>query len=186
MFRFEMTAARIAIALFPVLAGVAQAGTVWYVNDTATGAGTGTSWADAFTDLQDALDQAVSGDEIWVARGIYRPSQRVNADDPRSATFHLVNGVAVYGGFTGVETQRDQRDWLSVTSMLSGDLAGDDEPGFVNYDENSYHVVMVQFVADTVALDGLTISGGNANAEDHEEYVDKRGGGAFLYEAVKD
>ena len=160
MFRFEMTAARIVIALFPVLAGVAKAGTVWYVNDTATGAGTGTSWADAFTDLQNALDQAVSGDEIWVARGIYRPSQRVNADDPRSATFHLVIGVAVYGGFTGLETQRDQRDWLSVTSMLSGDLAGNDGTTG-SKEDNAYNVVTCLYTSLSTILDGFVITGGD-------------------------
>jgi len=38
---------------------------VIYVKQGASG--TGVSWADALGTLQDALDEAVSGDEIWVA-----------------------------------------------------------------------------------------------------------------------
>jgi hypothetical protein len=73
----------------------------------ATGSGTCSSWADACT-LSYALDPShvVTGDEIWVAAGTYRPSVRTDPNDPRSATFQLKSGVAIYGGFAGVETRR--------------------------------------------------------------------------------
>ena len=72
--------------------------TVIYVNAGAGGANNGTSWTDAFQDLQDALAIAGPGDQVWVAQGIYRPS---NSD--RNISFDLANSVEVYGGFAGAK-----------------------------------------------------------------------------------
>jgi hypothetical protein len=89
-----------------------------YVNIAASGADHGLSWADAFVDLQDALAIAIPGDEIWVAAGTYVPSA---VKDP-SESFHLVNGVEIYGGFVGSEVDREQRVWESNETTLSGEL----------------------------------------------------------------
>ncbi|MFH1110092.1 MAG: right-handed parallel beta-helix repeat-containing protein, partial [Planctomycetota bacterium] len=123
----------------------------------------GTSWRDAFTKLGDALALASSrpgASEIWVARGTYAPAQR---DGDRSATFRLVEGVAVYGGFAGGENTREERDPIGNVTVLSGDLKGDDEPNFVKIQDNSYHVVTSLDTTATTVLDGFTISGGHAN-----------------------
>lgn len=63
--------------------------------------GTGASWPLALRDLQEALDVAGSGDEIWVAAGCYVPSALTNPPDERSRTFGLITGVKIYGGFLG-------------------------------------------------------------------------------------
>ena len=101
-----------------------------YVNQHVEGANNGTSWNDAFWYLQSALDAAkASGGvvtEIWVAAGSYRPTKRTIPNDPRSATFELVSGVAIYGGFGGNETSLDQRDLAEYVPELSGDLNYDD------------------------------------------------------------
>ncbi len=46
-----------------------------YADDDATGTNNGSSWANAFAHLQNALAVAQSGDEIRVAQGRYRPDQ---------------------------------------------------------------------------------------------------------------
>jgi hypothetical protein len=86
----------------------------------------------------------------------------------RTATFQLKEGVAVFGGFAGTETARDQRDPAANVTILSGDLNGDDDNSNVIYNEptradNSYHVVTG---ADNATLDGFTITAGNANGDD--------------------
>jgi hypothetical protein len=133
---------------------------VVYVDLEAPGANDGTSWQDAYTDLQDALTWAVAGVEIWVAEGTYTPGS------VREATFGLVPGVAVYGGFDPSvgDTAFDDRDWTANPTVLSGDLEGNDGPDFANNAENSYHVVTAASgVTETAVLDGFTITAGNAN-----------------------
>jgi hypothetical protein len=139
----------------------------WYVNQAATGANDGTSWANAYTSLQSALTAATSGREIWVAKGTYTPGS------PQTASFTLKDGVAVYGGFVGTETQLSQRNWITNVTILSGDLNGDDS-GFTNNGENSYHVVTG---ATGATLDGFTISGGNANGT--SQVAQRMGGGIY-------
>ena len=136
------------------------------VKQNAGGANNGTSWANAFTDLQSALSSAVTGDEIWVAAGVYRPDR---GGRDRQATFSLKAGVGHYGGFVGTETQRDQRDPDPETNgtILSGDLAGNDRPGDINLSDNSYHVVTADGdaarIGNTTILDGFTIRAGYAD-----------------------
>ena len=43
------------------------------VDNLAQGANDGSSWSDAFNDLQTALDNASEGDQIWLRTGIYIP-----------------------------------------------------------------------------------------------------------------
>ncbi|MDO8629702.1 MAG: right-handed parallel beta-helix repeat-containing protein [Phycisphaerales bacterium] len=98
---------------------------VIYVHADATGANDGSSWTDAFLDLQDALGAAESGDEIWLAGGRYTPD-RGTMD--RAGVFRMMGGVPLYGGFAGWEECRDDRDWAANPTILSGDLNGDDGP----------------------------------------------------------
>ncbi len=145
----------------------ASEGAILYVNTGAAGANDGTSWTDAFRSLQDALNAAASGDEIWVAAGIYRPATGID----RSISFVLKNGVALYGGFAGTETLEKQRKWRLNETVLSGNIG---VPGSAT--DNSFHVVVAGGTDSTAVLDGFTITGGNANGAANDQ---KRGGGMF-------
>jgi hypothetical protein len=150
------------IALIVLAAGL-DAQQVHRVKWNATGANDGTSWSDAFTDLQSALTASAAGAEIWVAAGTYRPGLPGN----RAATFQLVNGVALYGGFVGTEVAREQRNPLTNEAILSGDLGQNDTPGSypwysgsINYGDNAYHVVTSTGNDSATILDGVTVYGG--------------------------
>ena len=126
-----------------------------YVKWNAAGTNNGASWTNAYTDLQSALG-ASPCTEVWVAAGTYKPTTGTD----RTATFQLKNGVAVYGGFAGTETARDQRNPATNVTILSGDIGNDAADATAT---NSYHVVTG---ATGATLDGFTITAGNANGAD--------------------
>jgi|GEM_PF-3430002 len=101
-----------------------------FVDQSATGANDGSDWQNAFNDLQDALDKAGEPGnqttEIWIAKGVYHPDRGTG---DRDATFQLVDGVTLYGGFAGGELLRSQRDPTLNETILCGDLLNDDALG---------------------------------------------------------
>ena len=78
------------VAVCALFAGQAGAAAVHYVKADATGSKTGLSWANAYTDLQAGLTSAVSGDEIWVAKGTYKPTSGTD----RAVSFVLKSGYS--------------------------------------------------------------------------------------------
>jgi predicted outer membrane repeat protein len=158
------TVAAAAVAAAATAAAPAQ---VHHVDDDAAPGGDGASWETAYPFLQDALAAAVPGDEVRVAQGAYRPD-RDESNPPgtgdRAATFQLPDAVSVLGGYAGLGApEPDERDVDLHETILSGDLLGNDLPGFVNYDENSHHVVTGSGTGPTTRLEGFTITAGNAN-----------------------
>jgi hypothetical protein len=143
----------------------------FFVDIDAAGANDGPSWADACNYLQDALFAALSGDEIWVAEGIYRPNQGVGiTPSDRMATFQLINGVAIKGGYAGFgEPDPNARDIDAYETILSGYICVGEICG------NSCHVVTGSGTDETAVLDGFTITGGNADCW----YEDDVGGGIY-------
>jgi len=132
---------------------------VIYVKHDAGGSDNGTSWTDAYTSLQSALDDAASGDSIWVAAGTYKPSKDKTGNnspaDNRTKTFQLVDSVSLFGGFAGTETNFEERDWKTNETILSGDIGTIDD-----ISDNCYNVVRG---IDHSSIDGFTITLGNAN-----------------------
>ncbi|GMV95846.1 MAG: hypothetical protein AMXMBFR83_02160 [Phycisphaerae bacterium] len=128
----------------------------------------GLSWATAKRTIHAGLSAAAAGDQVWVAAGVYKPDR--DADHPdgsgdREATFQLIEGVALRGGFAGNEDPAtfhlDDRDFEAHATILSGDLAGDDGPDFANYADNCYHVLTGTGTGATTIVDGFTVTGGN-------------------------
>jgi parallel beta-helix repeat protein len=108
-----------------------------FVNDDANGNNNGSSWEHAYTDLQLAISQAdgITINQIWVASGVYVPG--TSAED----SFELKSGVAIYGGFSGLETDLNQRDWEKHITVLSGDIDRDDLVNSDGYGENSSNII---------------------------------------------
>jgi subtilisin family serine protease len=125
------------------------------VDADATGLNRGTSWTDAFTDLQSALNSSCPNiTEIWVAAGTYYPT----AGTDRNISFIMKNGVIIYGGFSGTETLLSERDWVANPTILSGDI---NQTGTLA--GNSYTVVTGSGMDVTAVIDGFTITLGNAD-----------------------
>jgi hypothetical protein len=104
----------LAAGAFPVLAARC------YVAPAAAGNGSGDSWANAKTNIQQAIDAVyvAGGGEVWLAQGIYYPP----------ASLVLSNTVALLGGFPGVseaETLGD-RNYDTYRTVISGDVSRDD------------------------------------------------------------
>ncbi len=138
-----------------------------YVDDSAQGTNDGTGWADAFTDLQSALAASQAGDQVWVAEGVYKPTNGTR----RRTAFELADGIRYYGGFAGHETSIAERNWRKHRSILSGNLA--DEGKRL---DNSIHIVRAVGLSDDVVFDGFTLTRAYNNHNEEEG----RGGGMYV------
>lgn len=170
---------------------VRAAGTRYYVRvNGGSVSNTGLSWNNAFKYLQQALTVANSGDEIWVAAGVYYPDDGgPYPSDSRNATFTLEDGVAIYGGFAGTETLLSQRNIAVNITILSGDVDNNDYNGDGNFisesvsdlvGSNAYHVVTTSGNDRTAVLDGFLITAGKADG--NTDPLNK-GGGIFAYQS---
>lgn len=121
-----------------------------YVNSEAQGLNNGSSWDNAFNDLQRALEKIKQGDELWVAKGIYYPTE----ENDRNATFKLIEDITIYGGFDGSESELAQRSWEKNETILSGNIG--------DKDSNTDNVMHVVSTANNTVLDGFIIEDGYA------------------------
>lgn len=162
-------------------------GSILYVDSKAPGpAHDGLSWKTAYTNIQDALASAKSGNEVWVARGTYYPDVGAGkTKGDQGSTFRLLNGVALYGGFTGTETLREQRDWVANLTVLSGDIDSNDLTESFDIvsgaaslrGKNAYNVVTAQGVSASAVLDGFVVTAGQATGS---RYPQSHGGGIVI------
>lgn len=112
-----------------------------YVKLGATGASDGTSWTDAYTDFQTAINAAINGDSIFVAQATYLPAS--------GTSFVMKEGVKIFGGFVGTETAFNQRD-LANKATLQGNGSR-----VITNDNNG--------LTPAAVLDGFIVTGGGGN-----------------------
>ena len=128
----------------------------------------GTSWAEAFGDLQQAIDSASVGDAIWVATGEYFPSKIFDTDsngiyEEREKTFYINKNISIYGGFAGDETTLSQRDLTSHEVLLNGDIGVLEDTT-----DDVFHVLFIDgtssygSITNNCLLDGFAIEYGNS------------------------
>ena len=160
-------------------------GTIIYVNSQATsGTNEGSSWADAFINLQSAIDLIVDGScpagtEIRVASGTYKPTKERNSGDPRSKTFYIDTDMKLYGGYN--PNGDGTRDFTTYPTILSGDLDNNDVPNQITdpetcitlFGDNSYNVLFINEVSSNFQIDGFIIASGWNNSNS----LFKNGGG---------
>ena len=127
-----MSELRIATLIVMLLIAGSARADVLFVDDDAPIGGDGASWQSAYTHLADAIDHAVQDQtitEIRVGGGVYRPDQSDldpdGTNDP-AAHFRFVDGVAIRGGYLGLNSRPGQdpcsRDLNANMTVLSGDL----------------------------------------------------------------
>ncbi len=115
-----------------------------FVNPSSEQGGDGTSWESGFHSLSDALRICTTTHEIWVTEGIYRES------------INLENNVLVFGGFSGKESRRAEREPNTHATVI--DVSG----------TNSRPVTVIG--GEGIVLDGFTLTGGHFG----------KGGGVYL------
>ena len=149
----------------------AQAQGTLFVNAASTcSVQCGGSWPKAYPKLQDAIAAARSGDQIWVAKGVYYPDEGAGLtnNDP-TLSFTLKNGVRIYGGFGGGENSLNQRNPTTNVTILSGDIDKNDANTDGNFiaetphdivGQNTYYVVSSNQTQQITVLDGFVITAG--------------------------
>ncbi|RCW92518.1 T9SS type A sorting domain-containing protein [Winogradskyella arenosi] len=129
--------------------------TVYYVNANATGNNDGSSWTDAFTSIEDVLNNALLNDEIWVTSGVYTPATAASV-----LTLDLEN-LKIYGGFDGTELTLADRDLTKVftdnATIISGDINGDDIEGDFTTNKTDNATTLVSLEDDNVIFDGFVL-----------------------------
>ena len=127
--------------LFLFLGVMESKAKVVYVNNNLVqlSAMDGVAWDTAFTNISPAMAVTTDGDEIWVAAGTY----------PQKSAIALKSGVALYGGFSGTETNVSQRNWSVNKTILAGA-------------QNASVVKIAQGNGNT-RIDGFIVTGGKAD-----------------------
>jgi predicted outer membrane repeat protein len=118
------------------LPSTVQANTL-YVQPTGLDINTGLNWQQAKRTVKATLSAAQAGDQIWIGAGVY------------TENIILKSGVALYGGFSGVETALAQRNWSSNRTVIDGNNQGT--------------TVVASSVNSSTRLDGFSVQNGSNN-----------------------
>lgn len=144
------------------LTSLVASGVTYYVVPNGAGSKNGTSWANAYADVQTAIDSAYNagGGEVWIAQGTYKHGSKMT----------MKNNVAIYGGFAGTETSKNQRVSGNNT-IIDGE--GKYSVFYNNYTESNP-------LTNSAKLDNVTIQNGYAN-DGNDNSISTADYGAGMY-----
>lgn len=137
-------ARRVVLAVFIVIVALSNANSATIrVKPSGNDSNSGADWDHAKATVSAAIQAAQANDEVWIAAGVYREriANRVVAD--------VSVDIALYGGFAGTETSRDQRNVANNATILDGDALG----SVVTIDHNA---------SRAMRIDGLRIRNGTS------------------------
>lgn len=176
--------------------GVAAQTRIYYVSTTEKGNQDGSSWDNAMT-LVSALNMAKSGDQIWV-QGFEEITGNNIYTAPKEG-FMVKSGVQLYGGFSGKETNVNDREdlgkqyQLKYKSVLVGDIEKNDTVDNINLifpangtrTDNGIHVLSVNMSPQSggnsntwpTVINGFSIGNGQASGQGADGY----GGGIYVH-----
>lgn len=143
-----------------------------YVVPNGAGTADGSSWENAYSNIQTAIDAAsalytnnATPQEVWIKAGTYSTA---------SAALLMKESVSLYGGFSGVETDKNQRvkgvnPWdYTNTTILNGGGTKRCIEATANF-------------ANVTVIDGITITNGNGAGTQ----LTGNGGGVLLRQNIK-
>ncbi len=133
---FQLAIIFVVCSIFNILPLFSAAATTYFVRQEAIAGGDGRSWLNAFNKIQEAIDAATSGDQIWIKTGVFNPTDTITVTD----------AISIYGGFAGTESTTTQRDVAANPTTIHG---------FADKQ------TMLLLHPTGIILDGLTFSGSN-------------------------
>ncbi len=132
---------RLALAGAPwCVVAAAGAQIVYHVDPARPESGDGLTWETAFRGIRGAVTAATGNPavtEIWVKEGTYHPG---------ASPYRSREGLALYGGFAGDETARDQRDPAARPTILTGN--------------GTRRIMDLEGLGRTAVVDGFTLRDG--------------------------
>ncbi|MBN2776399.1 MAG: hypothetical protein JXR36_02075, partial [Bacteroidales bacterium] len=172
-----------------IISSLLFSNTIAYVTETGAGIMDGTSWSNAFPGdslFYAAYFSPLNANEVWVAKGIYKPVPwSTNNDDKRASHFAINGIIKFYGGFAGNETDISQRSIQVNETILSGDIGVEGDPT-----DNCYHVIQngeYSCHPDLTLIDGFTIQDGYADGpqwDGNSHVYHNYGGGMINYRSA--
>ena len=176
-----------------------------YVKPEGSDMNSGDSWGTAYRTIQHAIDALAATPgmpgEVWVAAGTYEPTTYLEDNPNYPASFHMSDGISVYGGFEGKETSKAERkikaggmpwDFANVTILqgqsYSGEINWNSTDNRWSLNSASTHVVWFAPLLNedkrgfdnVTILDGVTVRGGQATTSQADYYNGDRGAGIYM------
>jgi parallel beta-helix repeat protein len=128
----------------------------YYVKSDGDNGNDGLSWENAKASIQEAVDVATPGDQIFAAQGTYTISENI----------YMRHRINIYGGFAGTESSLTERPALIYGKTREGEATVLDGGG------TSRLIYQSGTFSTLTTIDGFVIQNGSVSNED--------GGGVYL------